>query len=133
MDTPSSSQSKRKILLVEDDEFLNEIYSVKFSAAGFDFASAKNGKQGLEKAKEFKPDLALIDLIMPEMDGYTMLEKLRQDTEIKDTKVIILTNVIPDEGIERVARLGILDYVVKSDMSASNLVDKISKILHQPQ
>ena len=131
MGSLDSTNNKHKILLIDEDRFLNEVYSAKLTAAGFDVAFTLNGVEGLEKAKSFLPDLIILDLLLPKMSGNQLLEKLRQNKETKDTKVIVFTNVIPNEGIEKVAQYGITDYILKSDMSSVNLVDKVSHILQQ--
>ena len=124
-----SSVNKGKILLVQNDDFLTKLYSEKFIEAGFEVISASDGEKGFELAKNSKPDVAIIDLLIPKMDGQALLEKMRRDPDLKDVKVIILANLIPEKGIEKVARLGIVDYIVKSDTSASKLVEKVIKVL----
>ncbi len=129
MTNTTSSVHKGKVLLVQNDDFLTKLYEEKFKEAGFEITSAKDGVAGFELAKDFKPDVAIIDLLIPKMDGQALLEKMRRETSLKDVKVIILANLIPEKGIEKVARLGIVDYIVKSDTSAAKLVDKVTKVL----
>ncbi|MBN1332034.1 response regulator [Candidatus Dojkabacteria bacterium] len=120
---------KKTILLIDDEPALLAALVDKFSRAGFDIISAENGELGLESALENKPDLILLDIIMPVMDGITMLSKLRTDPWGKKAKVILLTNLSyplkPPEGLTK----GIRGYLVKSDWQIEDVVSKVSKEL----
>jgi CheY-like chemotaxis protein len=125
------TQAPAKILAVEDDKYLSSIYQMKLKNQGYQVELAANGGEGLEKAKSFKPDLILLDLIMPVMDGYAMLNELKKDPQLKGIKVIILTNLGQEGDIQQAVQHGVLDYVVKTDTATTEIIDKIEKLLAQ--
>src|SRR6185437_13255222 len=96
-----------KIAIVEDDPAISQMYRLKFEAEGFEVETAGNGKLGLELAETMRPDIILLDLMMPEMNGDEMLEHLRTTDWGKQTKVIILTNMGEQEAPERVKNLNV--------------------------
>lgn len=120
----------KKILIVEDELAYLNLLCNQLTAQGYKVIEAVNGKVGLAKAKKEKPDLILLDIRMPVMDGMTMLNLLRQEKTIKSTKVIMLTNLEPSDKILGAA---IKDqptyYFVKSDMQFSELLTKIKELL----
>lgn len=120
----------KKILIVEDELAYMTLLHDKLTAAGYTVIEAVNGKLGLEKVKKEKPDLVILDVRMPVMDGMTMLDLLRKDEASKDTKVIILTNLEPDEKmIGKVVNDQPSYYFVKSDIHVSDLLEKIQELL----
>ena len=118
---------KKKLVVVEDDPFLSKVYKSKFEDSEFDVSFATDGLEGLEIIKKNKPDLVLLDLIMPKMDGFEVLEAIRKNSEIKNTKVIVLTNLGQDEDEKRCAELGVLEYIVKSDIPIGEVIEKVNK------
>src|SRR5581483_7128708 len=102
-----------KIAIVEDDLAIAQMYRLKFEALGHHVEIAENGKLGLELCEKIKPDLLLLDLMMPEMNGDEMLEKMRATEWGKSIKVIILTNVGEQEAPEKLKALHVRDYIVK--------------------
>lgn len=127
----NSTPHKAKILAVEDDQYLASIYQMKLKNQGYNVELAANGEEGLGKAKTFQPDLILLDLMMPVMDGYAMLNELKKDPKLKDIKVIILTNLGQEGDIQQAVSHGVLDYVVKTDTATTEIIDKIEKLLAQ--
>lgn len=119
----------KKILVVEDEPSLSKALQNKLSQEGFEFAEAKNGQIGLEKAMQERPDLILLDIIMPVMDGLTMLNKLREDEWGKKVPVIILTNLSDDEKVMEAVKQGSYDYLIKSNWSISEVIGKIREKL----
>lgn len=120
---------KKKLLIIEDESSLSLILSDKFTREGFEVIEAKNGLEGLEKAKTTKPDLILLDIVMPTMDGITMIKHLReQDTDIP---VLFLTNLSESERISEIlgANQGIVGYLVKSHWQLDALVKKVRETL----
>ena len=120
----------KKILIVEDELAYLKLLNTQLSAKGHTVIEAVNGKEGLEKAIKEQPDLILLDIRMPIMDGMVMLVELRKDSWGKTAKVILLTNIEPDEKILK----GVLVeqpiyYFVKSDMQLDDLMDKIADTL----
>ena len=118
--------TKKKILIVEDNDKLIKFLSDKLDKEGYDLSVAKNGKLGLQKVATDKPDLILLDLVMPVMDGLTMLKKLRENSKIP---VIILSNLSDEDVIKEAGELGSESYMVKVDYSLDDIVAKIEKIL----
>ncbi|MBI5654551.1 response regulator [Candidatus Uhrbacteria bacterium] len=117
----------KKILIVEDEVLLLNTLASQLSGAEFEVTTATDGKAGLEAALKERPDLILLDLLMPIMDGLTMLAKLREDTWGKTAVVFILTNFSTDERLEKAKQLGTEQYLVKSDLKLSEIVDKVKK------
>lgn len=123
-----SSQQKR-ILIVEDEKSQRSALAEKFTREGFAVLEADDGQKGLEIALSSHPDLILLDIIMPVMDGMTMLEKLRADTWGKEAKVIILTNLSEVEKISEAVTRGSYNYLVKSDWKLADVVAKVQAVL----
>lgn len=118
-----------KVLIVEDDKFLAKIYKTKLEKEGIDVDFANDGVEGLKKMANDKPKLILLDLIMPKMDGFEVLEAMKKDSELKKIPVLILTNLGQEEDKDRGLNLGAKDFIVKSDASIQEVVDKIKKYL----
>jgi len=119
----------KKILIVEDEESLRNILRDKLSKNGFIVLEARNGEEGLTVALKEHPDLILLDVIMPEMDGITMLKKLREDDWGDEVTVIMLTNLIDTEKISGSIKHGPAEYFLKADLKIEDLVVKINKWL----
>jgi DNA-binding response OmpR family regulator len=119
-----------KILLVDDDMLMLKMYQGKFEDDGYDVEMATNGEQGLIKVVEFKPDLILLDILMPGINGLQVLKKLKEREETKKIPVILLTNVGgSDEDVERGLGLGAVAYMVKAHYDAKDVVKKVKEIL----
>jgi DNA-binding response OmpR family regulator len=118
-----------KIAIIEDDLAIAQMYRLKFEAEGYHVEIAENGKLGLDLCEQMKPDLVLLDLMMPEMNGDEMLEKMRGTDWGKDIKVIILTNVGQQEAPDKLKSLHVTDYVVKAEMTPSEVADIAKKEL----
>ncbi len=117
------------VLIVEDDSFLANIYKTKFEMEGFKVSVADNGESGLADMKKKKPDVVLLDILMPKMDGFTVLKKAKADPEIKDCPVILLTNLGQKDDVEKGLELGAVDYLIKAHFKPSETVDKVKKVL----
>ncbi len=121
-----TSKLGKKILIVEDEAPLRNAVSDILSFEGFEVFQAKNGQEGLDTAIKEHPDLILLDLMMPVMDGLTMLEKLRNDQEYgKNAAVILLTNINDPEKVAMATEAGSYDFLVKSDWNIEDVVKKI--------
>jgi len=118
-----------KIAIIEDDQAISQMYRFKFEAEGFTVETADNGKRGLELAENMKPDIILLDLMMPEMTGDEMLDRLRKTDWGKDIKVIILTNVGEQELPARVKELGVSGIILKADMTPRQVAEMVKKQL----
>jgi DNA-binding response OmpR family regulator len=120
---------KSKIAIVEDDQAISQMYRIKFESEGYTVETAENGALGLELVEKMKPDIILLDLMMPEMNGDEMLEQLRKKPWGKDIKVIILTNVGEQEVPDTVRKMGVSAFILKADMTPRQVVEAIKKQL----
>jgi len=120
---------KQKVLIIEDDGFLASIYAQKLELEGYEVAFATNGEDGLKLAQKDHPDLVLLDLLMPKMDGFEVLEKLKADAATRDIKVLVLSNLGQKEDVERCLKLGAVGYVIKAHSLPEETVKRIKEIL----
>lgn len=121
--------SMSKIAIIEDDPVINQMYRMKFEAAGFDVQLADNGSRGNELVSSFKPDIVLLDLQMPEKDGVEVLKDIRKLEWAKDLPVLILTNLGEEEAPSELRSLGISGYVVKAEHTPSQVVERVKETL----
>ena len=120
-----------KIAIVEDDLAIAQMYRLKFESEGFKVQIAENGRLGLALCEEMEPDVVLLDLMMPEMNGDEMLEKMRHTAWGKDTKVIILTNVSEQEAPEKLKELNISAFIVKAEMTPKQVAELVRGTVDQ--
>ena len=120
-----------KIAIIEDDQAISQMYRFKFEAEGYEVETAGNGKFGLELAEHMKPDIMLLDLMMPEMNGDEMLEKMRSTPWGKNIKVIVLTNKGEQEIPEKVRQLNVQAVILKADMTPRQVAELVKKQLAQ--
>jgi len=120
---------KKKILLVEDDPLIIKIYSSRLEQDGFEVEVASRGNEVLRKLKEQKYDLVLLDLVLPELTGFEILEKIRKEKEFSDLKVLVLSNLGEKENISKANRFGVVDYLVKARYTPREVVEEVSRIL----
>ncbi len=118
-----------KIAIIEDDQAISQMYRFKFEAEGYQVETAENGRLGLELVENMKPDMILLDLMMPEMTGDEMLEKLRAQPWGKKVKVIVLTNVGEQEIPPHIKELGVSGVILKADMTPRQVADVVKKQL----
>jgi DNA-binding response OmpR family regulator len=118
-----------KILIIEDDRYISKMYQLKLSLDGFDVQVADNGRIGVDKVKEFKPDIILTDILMPEMDGFDVIKTVKADDDTKTIPILIMSNLGQEDHIQKGLELGALGYIVKSQYTPSKVVDKIKEIL----
>ena len=119
----------KKVLIIEDDPFLSEIYVTKFEESGFEVFLAGDGFAGLQKAKDEKPDVLILDIVMPNIDGLGVLRLMKAEQETKDIPVIILSNLGEQEDVERGFELGALAYIIKAHYTPSEVVARVKNIL----
>ena len=117
------------VLLVEDNDFIRNMYQLKLSKAGLTVEEAVDGKQALEKIAAKKPDLVLLDMMMPNMSGIDVLKQLNKDKVIPDLPVIVLTNIMNSQAITEARDLGARDYIIKTDLTPSQVIDKLKPYL----
>lgn len=122
-------QTKIKVLVVEDERMLTEMYATKFVMDGFKVEKAFDGLEGLEKAKHLKPDVILLDIIMPKLDGFAVLKQLRAEAMFENTPILLLTNLGQDDDIKKGKELGADDYFVKANHTPADVVAKVNELL----
>jgi DNA-binding response OmpR family regulator len=118
-----------KILIVEDDKFLRELIVQKILKEGYQAVEAINGEDGVAKAKEEKPDLMLLDLILPGIDGFEALRQVKESADTSSIPVIILSNLGQKDDVERGMKLGAADYLIKAHFTPGEILAKIKSIL----
>ena len=116
----------KTILLVEDDPFLIDIYTTKFKEAGFNVEVASDGKEGLRKLNEEKFDLLVLDIVLPQIDGWEILRKIKN---LKDLKIVVLSNLGQKGEVEKGLKLGATKYLIKAHYTPSQVVDEIKEVL----
>jgi len=125
-----NSKKIAKILLVEDDEFLANMYRAKLEIENYEVVMALNGEAGLHMAEEKNPDLILLDIVMPKMNGFEVLNHLKSDKDLKKIPVILLTNLGQKEDVEKGLKLGADEYLIKAHFLPSEVISKINKMLN---
>ena len=123
MDTQNTQ--RKKILIVEDDDALANVYTTRLQGEGFDTKRVASGEDALSAALEYKPNLILLDVMLPNVSGFDVLDILRNTPETVDIRVIMLTALGQDSDIERARSLGVDDYLVKSQVVIADVVDRI--------
>lgn len=125
----TTAEKKKKVVVVEDEEALGRVYLIKLKQAGIEAVLAVNGEEGLDKIKSEKPDLVLLDLMLPVHDGFWLLEEKRKIKDIRDIPVIVLSNLGQEQDKKRAEDLGVKDYLVKAEMSFKSITEKVKKFL----
>jgi len=121
----------KKILIIEDDKFLRKVITKKLSKGGYSVIEAIDGEKGLEAVKKEKPDLVLLDLVLPEMDGFEVLAKMKKESSLSKTPVIILSNLGEKEEIDKGFKMGATDYLVKAHLIPGEILDRIEVALNK--
>jgi len=119
----------KKILIVEDDKFLRELIVRKLTNEGYDVVQAVDGEQGLQKTKEEKPDLVLLDLILPGIDGFEVLAQKKEDPFVASIPVIVLSNLGQKEDVDKGLSLGATDYLIKAHFTPGEIIEKVRNII----
>lgn len=120
---------KKKIIIAEDDKFISEMYITKLSSEGFEVECAQDGQEAIEKIREIQPDIVLLDIFMPKLNGIEVLKKIRADKKIKDIPVIVLTNANEKDHISKAKEMGANDYLIKSSFTPDEVVSKIKETI----
>lgn len=118
-----------KILIIEDDPLINKMYAEKLAREGYETDVATNGEVGLEKVKQNKPDLIILDIMMPKMGGIEVMTALKQDTNFEKIPIIILSNLSESPDIEKAKKMGVKEYLVKSDLDPDDVSNAVKKYL----
>lgn len=119
----------QKILIVEDDKFLKELMVKKLEDNSFKVIEAVDGEEGLKMVKETKPDLVLLDLVLPGIGGFEVLSQMKKEPELSKIPVIILSNLGQKEDMERSLELGANDYMIKAHFTPDEIIEKVKKVL----
>lgn len=119
----------KKVLIIEDDSSIIQMYSLKFQEAGYAVVQATTGVEGLEVAKKEKPDVILLDVIIPQYDGFVVTEKLQADPATKNIPIILLTNLAQEGDKDRGIKLGAKDYLIKAEFTPTEVLAKVQAFL----
>ena len=130
-DTNPANPHAKRILLVEDDDALANVYNTRLQAEGFDVRRVSNGEEALAAALNYKPDLVLLDVMMPKVSGFDVLDILRNTPETANLKIIMLTALNQQSDQDRAATLGVDDYLVKSQVVIADVIERINHHLAQ--
>ncbi len=122
-------QAKGRVLVVDDDITLRDMYAERLRAEGFEVEIAQDGEQGVDRANKFKPDVILLDIMMPKINGFTVLDILKTTPELKDVPVVLLTALIQEDNKTKGLKAGAADYIVKSETMPKEVVEKIQKLI----
>ncbi len=117
----------KKILIVEDEEILLELLAKKLDQEGYKVLTATDGGKGLEKIKKEKPDLVLLDIVMPKMGGFEVMAKIQKDKELSKIPVIVISNSGQPVEIKRIQELGAKDWLIKTEFDPQEVIDKVTK------
>jgi len=118
----------KKILIIEDDKFLRELISQKLVKEGYEISEAVDGEKGIEAVIKEKPDLVLLDLILPGINGFEVLARIKSDPKVSQIPVIILSNLGQKDDIERALKMGATDYLIKAHFTPPEIVEKVNKV-----
>lgn len=133
MSDAAASTPRTRLLLVEDDRFLRKAAEVVLRRHGFEVLTAQDGEAGLAVARAERPALILLDLIMPRMQGFQVIEHLKQDPEMADIPVIVMSNLGQESDVQRAMDAGAVAYVVKSNVALNDLADRVRGVLAAKQ
>lgn len=129
MENKNKNKNKDKILIVEDEATLQKALTDVLDQEGYNVISALDGMRGLELANQEKPDLILLDIILPKMDGFEILKKIKGNKETSEIPVIILTNLSDLDNIQKALDLGATTYLVKADFHLEDVLKKVREVL----
>ena len=118
---------EKKILIIEDEQFIRELYRDEIKREGYNTYTAENGKEGLLKVYELKPDLILLDIMLPKLSGLSLLKEIKNNKGVKDIPVILLTNLGQDSVIKEAFSLGAEGYLLKASYTPAQIIEEINK------
>lgn len=120
-----------KILFIEDDPLIIKIYTTRLTADGYQVLSAENGEAGIKLAETEIPDIIVLDIMMPRMDGFGVLEKIKSNEKLKNKPVLVYSNLAQDEEIQRARQMGATEFIIKANFSPTEMVEKIKQYLNK--
>ena len=127
----NGGSQKKKVLLVEDDVFMIELLAKDLKQAGLEVITVTTGSEGVKRFEEIKPDLILLDLLLPDQSGFDTLRKIRRDPVGRATKVMILSNIAEGPDMDEAKRLGVIEYLVKANFTLPEIVKKVQEVLNK--
>lgn len=125
----ADTKAQKYILVAEDDNYYANVFKTKLTKEGFEVGIVGNGDALLKSASQRRPDLIILDLIMPVKDGFEALKELRADDKLKDIKVMVISNLGQDDDMEKTRTLGVVDYLIKTNTSVAEMVDRVQRAL----
>lgn len=128
-ETIKNRNVSKYILIVEDDDFILDVYEKKLALEGYSIAIARNGNEAMELIRKRRPDLLLLDIMLPLKDGFQVLKEIREDEELTDIRVIVMSNLSQNKDMARAKELGVTDYIVKSNISLPDMVERVRKAM----
>jgi CheY-like chemotaxis protein len=117
----------KKILLIEDEEIMIELLQKKLINEGYDVSVARDGEEGLKKAREVRPDIVLSDIVMPKKGGFEVIEEIKKDPDLKNIPIIVISNSGQPVEIDRAQRLGACDWLIKTEFDPQEVIEKVKK------
>ncbi len=124
-------KKKVKVLIIEDDSYISDMYKIKFDSENFETTVAEDGIKGIKEIERQKPDIVLLDIVMPKVDGFSVLKMIKKNENSKDIPVVMLTNLGQKENVERGFELGATSYIIKAHFTPSEVVKKVKEILEK--
>ncbi len=122
---------KKKVLIVEDEELVAEILEKKLKEAGYNVEVARDGEEGLNKMRKRKPDLVLLDIIMPKKGGFEVMEEMRKDENLKDIDVMVISNSGQPVELDKAKALGAKDWLIKTEFDPQEVLDKVNNLMKE--
>ncbi len=122
---------KIKVLIIEDDSYISDMYRIKLESENFEVVVAEDGVVGIKQLEKYRPDVILLDVVMPKVDGFSVLKSIKSTDEIKNIPVIMLTNLGQKDNVERGFELGASGYIIKAHFTPSEVVKKVKEILQK--
>jgi len=120
---------KTKVLIIEDDSYISDMYKIKFESENFETVVASNGIEGIKFLEKATPDVILLDVVMPKIDGFSVLKEIKKNPKLDKIPVVLLTNLSQKENVERGFELGASSYIIKAHFTPSEVVEKIKEVL----
>lgn len=126
-----NKNKKALVLIIEDDSYISDMYRIKLESENFEVVTAKDGIIGIGIIEKQKPDIVLLDIVMPKIDGFSVLKTIKKNPELKEIPIVLLTNLSQKENVERGFELGADSYIIKAHFTPSEVVKKIKDILEK--
>jgi len=123
------SKNKTSVLIIEDDSYISDMYRIKLESENFAVTTTGDGIAGIKMLEKQKPDIVLLDVVMPKVDGFSVLKTIKRNQALKEIPIVLLTNLSQKENIERGFELGAESYIIKAHFTPSEVVEKIKGIL----